>query len=114
MIYACQNGKVRLIDTKDIVWIYAANNTVRVNLIPVAKIHSIVICLQNGRKERLQIPYRRTGDEILRAFSRVMPYVYYGYQADFINLYQKNFRDMVARKEACRLRFWNDKNRGFI
>ncbi len=114
MIYACQNGKVRLIDTKDIVWIYAANNTIRVNLIPVAKIHSIVICLQNGRKERLQIPYRRTGDEILQAFSRVMPYVYYGYQADFINLYQKNFRDMVARKEACRLRFWNDKNRGFI
>ena len=114
MLYACQKGKIRLIDTKDIVWIYPSCNTVRVNLIPVARFHSIVVCLQNGTKRRIYFSYRRTGDEIIQALSEVMPYIYYGYQPEFINLYRKNFRDMFARKEACRLRFWNDKNRGII
>ena len=109
MIYANRNGKVVLIETKDILWIYPHSFRWSFNFIPIMFLYSVKIYLQDKKLLSISVGSQKAANEVIWTFNQFMPYVYYGYRDEIKHLFYQDFKKMLDAKEDCRNRFHDAK-----
>lgn len=109
MIYANRNGKVVLIETKDILWIYPHSFRWSFNFIPIMFLYSVKIYLQDKKLISISVGSQKAANEVIWTFNQFMPYVYYGYRDEIKHLFYQDFKKMLDAKEDCRNRFHDAK-----
>lgn len=109
MIYANRNGKVVLIETKDILWIYPHSFRWSLNFVPIMLLHSVKFYLQDKKLLSISVGSQKAANEVIWTFNQFMPYVYYGYRDEIKHLFYQDFKKMLDTKEDCRNRFLEAK-----
>lgn len=96
---------LKAVRLQDLVWFYKKVTQHRVNFIPTGKTYAVMLWDRNkttyliemGRKEE-------TGNALLQELVRRAPWALAGYSPDLNNLWQKDFRSVVAAVDERRAR----------
>lgn len=85
-----------LLQPRDVAWIYRHTQTQRVNFIPVAKVHSLVICDMDGNRYPLSMLKKNT-DKLLEQVPDYLPGTVLSYSEDLNKLYSDSRKPFENR-----------------
>lgn len=99
LIFVQLNSGCSLYTTGDLVWAYHATTTQRVNFIPVAKTHSLVLAMNDGKK--LTVPMKESAVmEWLQTIQQMDLNCYLGYNDTLAAIYQKDPQELVRMRQT--------------
>lgn len=109
-ILICELHTLRIIPTRDIIWIYTQITTMRMNFIPYSKQHSLFMLIRNGETINLgiattggfskKLPLNEHLENIGKVSSQTCPGMLLGYTDEIAAAASNNFAGLVQSVDA--------------
>lgn len=99
------NADVLFAETRNIIWIYMHVVRHSVNYIPTGKTYSLMAMKADGTKMEISMRNKKKSEEALDHISRVLPYLYYGYDDQLMAVYNQNRQSLIQAVADRRAQF---------
>ena len=94
--------KALFTESKNIIWVYQHVVRQSVNLIPVAKIYSIIFVNADGSRIEVGMRNKKTANAAMEYITQVLPYPFFGYDEQLQNAFKQNRQAMIQAVEKRR------------
>ncbi|MCH5282011.1 MAG: hypothetical protein J1E61_11155 [Lachnospiraceae bacterium] len=96
-------GKATFMPSENILWVYQHVVKHSYNFIPTGKTYSLMVKLADGKTVEMGMKNKKKAEETLDYFVRTLPYIYIGYDPQWMTLFSSNRQAMIQAVSGRRM-----------
>lgn len=97
------NGKAAFMPSENILWVYQHVVKHSYNFIPTGKTYSLMVKLADGKTIEMGMKNKKKAEETLDYFARTLPYIYIGYDPQWMTMFSSNRQAMIQAVSGRRM-----------
>ena len=96
-------GKAAFMPSENILWVYQHVVKHSYNFIPTGKTYSLMVKLADGKTIEMGMRNKKKAEETLDYFARTLPYIYIGYDPQWMTMFSSNRQAMIQAVSGRRM-----------